>query len=45
MVKRETIIEEKFGGKLVYSNKGMRHQDEEESFILEKGDKVIIIRK
>ena len=43
--KAEVIITESFGGTLQYNNSGMRHRDEEESFTLEKGDKVIIIRK
>ena len=44
-MKRELIIEERFGGSLTYANRGMRHRDEEEIFYLEKDDKVYIIRK
>ena len=42
---KETIIEECFGGQLRYANKGMLHGEEEEIFFLNKGDKVIIVRK
>jgi len=44
-IKQEIIIEESFRGQIEYSNNGMRHSDEIEKFFLEKGDKVIIIRK
>lgn len=43
--KMELIVEEQFGGTIVYSNRGMRHKDEEETYYLEKGDKVYIQRK
>jgi hypothetical protein len=43
--KKELIIEEHFGGQLRYANKGMRHEEEEETFYLKKGDKVYIERK
>ena len=41
----ELIIEEKFGGQFTYGNMGMRHSEEEETFYLDKGDKVYIERK
>ena len=43
--KKELIIEEHFGGQFIYSNRGMRHQEEEETFYLKKGDRVYIKRK
>jgi hypothetical protein len=42
MKKKKLIITEHFQGKLVYSNTGMRHIDEEEIYYLEKGDKVYV---
>lgn len=36
------IIEEKYSGRIGYSCLGIRHRDEEETFYLEKGDKVYI---
>ena len=41
----ELLIEEKFGGQITYSCKGMRHRDEEETYYLEKGDKLYIKRR
>lgn len=43
--KRELVIEEHFGGQFTYSNSGMRHEEEELTYYLEKGDKVYIERK
>ena len=42
--KRELVIEEHFGGQFTYGNSGMRHQEEEETHYLNKGDKVYIYR-
>ena len=44
MGNKEVIVEEYFDGKLRYSNSGMRHEDEVETFYLKKGDRVIIER-
>ena len=41
----EVIVDGLFKGQLEYSNSGMRHNDELELSFLEKGDKVIIVRK
>lgn len=41
----EEIIDEDFSGILEYRCSSRRHEDEMETFYLNKGDKVIIIRK
>ena len=43
--KLELVIEERFGGQFTYGNIGMRHQEEEETFYLKKGDRVYIERR
>jgi len=43
--KKELVIDEYFGGQIVYGCMGMRHKEEEEVYYLDKGDKVYIYRK
>ena len=40
--KKSLVIESRFEGQIVYSNSGMRHSEEEETYYLKKGDKVYI---